>query len=209
MDLGRNGTFALWSTRFLHWLGPPFRMAPPNSSINAGWTIPASRHQLLGGRFRLGLFTGDRPVEYPAFGATFENRAERFRDGLAVIQGATESSFPVFQSKHCGYLDGSIDLVPKPVGPRLPIIAVGRAGQNLDWLAANTDAWIWYLSDFRRVPDVIAPWRAAGDGKTFKPYGYGAFLDLDADPDAPLRFGQGIRTGARGLSAPEQGSCQF
>jgi hypothetical protein len=33
-----------------------------------------------------------------------------------------------------------------------------------DWLAANTDAWIWYLHDFRRVLDVIAPWRAAGDG---------------------------------------------
>jgi hypothetical protein len=45
-----------------------------------------------------------------------------------------------------------------------------------DWLAANTDAWIWYLHDFRRVLDVIAPWRAAGDGETFKPCGYGAFF---------------------------------
>jgi hypothetical protein len=45
-----------------------------------------------------------------------------------------------------------------------------------DWLAANTDAWIWYLHDFRRVLDVLPPWRAAGDGETFKPRGYCAFF---------------------------------
>jgi luciferase-type oxidoreductase len=37
----------------------------------------ASIDQLLGGRFLLGLASGDRPEEYPAFGLEFGNRAER------------------------------------------------------------------------------------------------------------------------------------
>lgn len=159
----------------------------------------ASIDQLSNGRFLLGLSTGDRPTEYPTFGAIFENRAERFRDALAMVRAATESDFAVFQSQHYGRLGGTINLVPKPVGPRLPIIAIGRVGQDTSWLADNMDGWIWHLSDFRRLPDVIAQWRAAGAGRAFKPYGYGTFFDLDADPDAPLQFGHGIRIGRHAL----------
>lgn len=34
--------------------------------------------QLLGGRFIMGVATGDRPTEYPAFGIDFDSRAARF-----------------------------------------------------------------------------------------------------------------------------------
>lgn len=161
----------------------------------------ASIDQLAGGRFLLGLSTGDRPVEYPAFGLPFENRAARFRDALGVIRAATEHDFGVFRSEHYGQLDGSINLVPKPTAKCLPVIAIGRAGQELEWLAANTDGWIWHLSDFARLPAVIAKWRAATAEAGFKPYGYGTFFDLDADPDAPLEVavGKGIRTGRNAL----------
>jgi luciferase-type oxidoreductase len=161
----------------------------------------ASIDQLSGGRFLLGLSTGDRPVEYPAFGQPFENRADRFRDALDVIRVTTEQDFGEFHSEHYGRLDGSINLVPKPTGARLPIIAIGRAGQELGWLAANTDGWVWHLSDFARLPAVIAKWREACGEHGFKPYGYGTFFYLDADPDAPLQVaaGKGLRTGRNAL----------
>ena len=162
----------------------------------------ASVDQLLGGRFLLGLSTGDRPSEFTAFDSDLGDRPERYRDAIGVIRAATEQSFARHASAHYGTLDGTIDMVPKPVGPRLPILAIGRAGQTLEWLGANTDGWIWHLSDARRLPDVLARWRSATAGGAYKPYGYGAMFDLLADPDAPLTYAAGgIRSGRNALIA--------
>ncbi len=160
----------------------------------------ASVDQLAGGRFLLGLSTGDRPSEFAAFDSDLGNRPDRYRDAIDVIRAATEQSFARHASRHYGTLDGTIDLVPKPVGPRLPILAIGRAGQTLEWLGENTDGWIWHLSDPRRLPDVLTRWRAATAGGAYKPYGYGAMFDLLADPDAPLAYAAGgIRSGRNAL----------
>jgi luciferase-type oxidoreductase len=42
----------------------------------------ASVDVLLKGRFMLGLASGDRPAEYPAFGSDFDTRAERYREAF-------------------------------------------------------------------------------------------------------------------------------
>lgn len=154
--------------------------------------------QLCGGRFLLGLSTGDRQVEYPAFGVDYDNRAERFRDAHALLRATTESSFPHHRSRFYGRLEGEIDLVPKPVHSRLPMLAIGRCGQDVQWLASNMDGWIWHQSDFSRLADVVSTWRAAC-GHIQKPYGYGAFFDLLDDPDAPLQSGRGLRIGRNRL----------
>jgi luciferase-type oxidoreductase len=159
----------------------------------------ASLDHLTGRRFLLGLSTGDRPVEYPAFGASFENRAERFRDAHDLIHAVTSASFPQHGSRFYGQLDGRLDLVPKPVGGHVPTLAIGRAGQTMEWIAEHMDGWIWHQSDFRRLPDILSRWRAAIPGGAFKPYGYAMFFDLDRDPDAPLRVGHGVSVGRKAL----------
>ncbi|CAH1672830.1 MULTISPECIES: LLM class oxidoreductase [unclassified Chelatococcus] len=146
-----------------------------------------SLDRLSGGRFILGLASGDRPSEFAAFGSDIRNRADRYRDAIGLIRAATEQSFPQHRSQFYGVLDGALDMLPKPMAPRLPILAIGRAGQDFDWLAANTDGWLWHLSDPRRLAAVITEWRNAGDGQ-FRPYGYGAMFDLLADPNAPLEL---------------------
>jgi luciferase-type oxidoreductase len=158
-----------------------------------------SLDHLTDNRFLLGLSTGDRPIEYPAFGADFDNRADRFRDAYALIRAATERDYPRYASEHYGRLDGGLDLVPKPVGLRLPMLAIGRAGQTIEWLAANMDGWIWHQSDFHRLGDVVASWRAAVPDGAYKPYGYGAFFDLDRDPDAPMQSVRGLSIGRKAL----------
>ena len=158
-----------------------------------------SLDRLTGGRFILGLATGDRPSEFAAFGSDIGNRVERYRDALAVIRAATEQSFPWHQSQFYGALDGTLDMLPKPVAPRLPVLAIGRAGQDFDWLGRNTDGWIWHLSNPNRLAAVIAEWRSGGDG-SFRPYGYGTMFDLSIDPDAPLQIGgAGMRGGRKAL----------
>jgi luciferase-type oxidoreductase len=156
--------------------------------------------RLSGGRFILGLATGDRPSEFAAFGSDISNRVERYRDALGVIRAATEQSFPRHRSQFYGSLDGALDMLPKPVAPSLPIVAIGRAGQDFDWLGANTDGWLWHLSDPNKLTSVIAEWRKGSEGR-FRPYGYGAMCDLLADPDAPLSLSHAtIRGGRKALT---------
>ncbi|RKE36350.1 luciferase-type oxidoreductase [Paraburkholderia sp. BL23I1N1] len=159
----------------------------------------ASADQLFGGRFLLGLASGDRSAEYPAFGIGFHTRAERYREALDIIRTVTEQPFPLHESRRYGRLDGSLDLVPKPAASRLPTIAIGRAGQELPWLGANMDAWIWHGSDARRMTDIIPQWRDVTATHGFKPYGYGTWFDLDRDPDAPIQHGRVLRGGRHAL----------
>lgn len=155
-----------------------------------------SLDRLSGGRFMLGLASGDRPSEFAAFGSEIGNRAERYRDALGMIRAATEQSFPQHRSRFYGVLDGGLDLLPKPVAPSLPIIAIGRAGQDLEWLGHNTDGWLWHLSDPTTLAATIARWRAGAQGR-FRPFGYGAMFDLLVDPDAPLQFDRATLRGGR------------
>jgi luciferase-type oxidoreductase len=159
----------------------------------------ATIDQLLGGRFVMGLATGDRATEYPAFGADYDNRAARFRDALAMVRAATQEAWPVHASEFYGRLEGNLQMVPRTVTGRLPTVVIGHAGQSTEWTARNTDGILSYISDPARIPQVIAQWRAAGEPGVFKPYGYGTLFDLDRDPDMPIRPGRILRGGRKAL----------
>ncbi|CAH0276791.1 hypothetical protein SRABI106_03182 [Rahnella aquatilis] len=80
------------------------------------------------------------------------------------------------------------------------MIVVGRARQDLSWIAEESDGWIWHLSDFSTLPELLEFWRGGYDDNRFRPYGYATFFDLDANPDAPLRrLMNGITVGRNAL----------
>jgi luciferase-type oxidoreductase len=155
----------------------------------------ASADHLLGGRFVLGLASGDRAAEYPAFGTDFGSRTARYRDATTVIKTALGEPFARHQSQMHGRLDGSLDLIPKPPMSVMPIIAIGRAGQELSWLAEHTDAWLWHGADASGMTDILPAWREASRPFGFRPFGYGTWFDLDARPDAPVQRGRLLRAG--------------
>lgn len=160
----------------------------------------ASIDQLSGGRLVLGLSSGDRATEYPAFGADFENRGERFQEAVGLIRTLTQERFPQASSRFYGQLQGNLDLIPKPFGARMPLVVVGRARQDPGWIARHTDGWINHITNFSRLGDLLAEWRIAGEGLGFKPYGYGGFFELVEQPDAPLRYiGNRIQLGRKTL----------
>lgn len=159
----------------------------------------ATIDNLLAGRLILGFATGDRPVEYPAFGMDFDNRADRFRDALAMIRAATEQSWPRHVSEHYGRLTGEITLVPRPVMGRLPMMVIGHAGQSIRWTAENTDGILSYISDPQRLPTIINQWQQASPPNVFKPYGYGTMFELDRNPDLPVQPGRVLRAGRNAL----------
>lgn len=170
----------------------------------------ASIDQLTGGRFVLGVASGDRPVEFPAFGIDFERRDFLFRENLRVIREVLANEFPTVQSSH-GVLTGAADLVPKPIG-RLPILVTGYSRQSLEWIAEHADGWITYPRPLALQSEVAARWRAlaaAAAPGVFKPFVQSLYVDLATEPDQPpeplhlgfragrdllLRFLDGLRT---------------
>ena len=159
----------------------------------------ASVDQLSGGRLVLGVATGDRPVEFPAFGVDFENRDALFRENLWVIRAALMEEFPHMESSY-GTLLGMADLVPKPIG-RLPILVTGSSRQTLPWIAENSDGWIYYPRSLEQQAETVRRWREATSlaaPGVFKPFAQSFYIDLSENPNeqaTPIHLG--LRAGRK------------
>jgi luciferase-type oxidoreductase len=156
----------------------------------------ASVDQLSGGRLVLGVASGDRPVEFPAFGVDYEDRGALFRENLGVVREVLADEFPTIHSTY-GVLTGAADLVPKPVG-KLPILVTGYSRQTLEWIAEHSDGWISYPRSLQQQTELAARWRAVvanAAPDTFKPFAQSFYVDLTDDPDHPP---EPIHLGIRG-----------
>lgn len=159
----------------------------------------ASLDHLSGGRFILGLASGDRPAEFPSLGLRFEDRAVRYREALEILRATLDGHFGRHAGAHYGSLNGSLDLLPKPLGSSLPAIAIGRGGQDVEWIASHMEGWIWHGSNPQEMADVVPAWRKAVGEDAFKPFGYGAWFELLEDSNAPLEGGRVLRAGRNAL----------
>ncbi|MBY8976754.1 LLM class oxidoreductase [Rhodobacteraceae bacterium NNCM2] len=165
----------------------------------------ASADVLSGGRVLLGIASGDRPEEYPALNMTFPDRGARFRDSVEYL-GAMAENFPALSNGH-GTLSGTIDMLPKPAGGRLPLLITGGSQQSPDWVARNGDGWMTYPRDAASQGRVVADYRAriAEAGESNKPVMQSLYIDLVEDADSgprPIHLGfqSGVRFLARYLS---------
>lgn len=146
----------------------------------------ASVDVLSGGRFVLGLATGDRTHEYQLFGADYEARGERLRKSVGQLRALWEGGA------------GQYELAPRPQQGRLPLVIVGRAQQALDWIAAHGDAWFSYADSVEKLALIAAMWRQAQEamGCAGKPLLMPLRLILEQNRNAKLsHFPMGVRTG--------------
>lgn len=154
----------------------------------------ASVDQLSGGRLFLGIASGDRAVEFPAFGLEIEKRGEIFRESLAYFNRVLYESFPRIDSP-LGRLERA-DLIPKPLYRRIPIGITGHCRQDPDWIAAHCDAWIMYSNSPNTQQIVMRTWRdaVAASGADFKPFAQPLHVVLSENPDEDL---EPVRSGYR------------
>lgn len=161
----------------------------------------ASLDYLTGGRFVPAFATGDRPVEYPAFGQDLNTRGDSFRDAFGYVEALLSQSFPLVNSPW-GHLSGA-DLVPKPSHGRLPIGVTGRSRQTLEWTAEHADFWLTYPVSPATQAATVPEWRAVLDqvgSDIQKPIAQSLYIDLAPDPDAPLsQIWNGVRLGRKAL----------
>ncbi len=168
----------------------------------------ASVDQLSKGRLLLGIASGDRPAEFPAFGVEAEDRGTLFRENLRVMRRVLDSSFPSVASPY-GVLTG-IDVIPKPFR-RIPMLVTGSSRQSLEWIAANSDGWITYPRPLLQQTRLAHEWHAlvrqdASSTDAFKPFAQSFYVDLSEHPEEqPTPIHLGFRAGWRALLAYMQG----
>jgi bacterial luciferase family protein len=80
-------------------------------------------------------------------------------------------------------------------------LAIGRARQELEWIAKESDAWIWHGITLEKLGDIVNTLKELGDGETWKPFGVANFVELLEDPNIPTEFYNNIylRGGAKGI----------
>ena len=166
-----------------------------------------SLDRLSGGRFLLGLASGDRPEEFRAFGVEQGQRGERFRENFRVLNHALTTEMRGIRWPG-GWMH-SADVVPKPTARGVPVIMVGSCQQSTEYLAANGHGFMTYPRDFDVQRRTAARWRdlvretsrTNDDDEVFKPFAQSLQIDLSEDPDesaSPIDFG--FRIGRRALA---------
>ncbi|WP_011295693.1 LLM class oxidoreductase [Cupriavidus necator] len=161
----------------------------------------ASVDQLSNGRLLLGVASGDRPVEFPAFNIDPEKRGEIFRERVEVIRRVQHTSF-----EHVSWSDGELigaDLVPKPTTKEIPLFVTGHSRQSLDWIAKHGCGWITYPRPPHLQRLFVDKWRQeviVQSGSEYKPFMQSLYIDLDASPStAPSPIHLGFKLGRRHL----------
>ncbi len=162
----------------------------------------ASVDVLSGGRLILGVASGDRPEEYPALNLPFSERGDRFRASFDYIRRMWEET-AAFENTY-GSPDGDMDMLPKPVFGKLPMLITGGSQQDPDWIARNGEGWITYPRNIPVQARIIGDWRqrVKRAGGPDKPVSQSLYIDLTEDPDTPPQpIHLGFRSGANHLRA--------
>ncbi|MEP3278195.1 MAG: LLM class oxidoreductase [Stappiaceae bacterium] len=147
----------------------------------------ASADVLSGGRVLLGVASGDRPEEYPALNMDYDERGARFRDSMNYIRATFETN-PRFDGAQ-GRLNGHLDMLPKPVSGRIPMLITGRCQQTPEWVAEHGDGLISYPRNADIQNRLIADYRqqVRTAGGIDKPVMQSLYVDVMEKADAPVR----------------------
>ncbi|MEM7068103.1 MAG: LLM class oxidoreductase [Pseudomonadota bacterium] len=147
----------------------------------------ASVDVLSNGRLLLGIASGDRPEEYPALGISHANRGEMFKESYNYIRQMGKSHSEV--DNRFGNVAGDIQMLPKPVSERLPLLITGASRQSPEWIAENGDGWMMFPRPVQLQAEMIKDYRIRlmSFGGNDKPIMEPFYLDLLDAPDAPPR----------------------
>ncbi|MBN3264039.1 LLM class oxidoreductase [Pectobacterium brasiliense] len=181
-----------------------FSLRHPIDLAKASTTID----QLSGGRLVMGIASGDRASEFPAYGLEHSGRGERFSQTVAYFRQLVRADNLSIDSP-LGRINGA-EFLPKPATGAIPLIVTSSSGQSLAWIAEHADGWLTYPEAThnhqgpQRLAEKIRAWRNLIPDGGFRPHMTNEWLDLVDDPDhprTPLRGGYVLRTGRKGLIA--------
>jgi luciferase-type oxidoreductase len=148
----------------------------------------ATVDRLSDGRLVLGIASGDRDPEYPAFDVDPDERGRLVRESVDALRAVWTEEFPTVEGSWGG-LDGELDVLPKPAAGALPLLPTGNARQSTEWIAENGDGWIFYHLPERTLQDYLETWRELTAGKPFVMAVRVVFADDPSTGSEPLHLG--------------------
>ncbi len=179
-----------------------FSLRHPIDLAKAASTID----QLSGGRLVMGIASGDRPVEFPAYGLEHSERGEHFAEAVSYFRQLLQKEEKTITST-LGHLSGA-QLLPKPATGNIPLLVTGSSRQSMQWLGEHADGWLTYphstqnIEGPRRLAQKISAWRSHIPDQGFRPHVTNEWIDLHEDPNfarKELRGGYVLQTGRNGL----------
>ncbi len=136
-----------------------------------------------GERLLMGLATGDRSFEFPAFKVKTKDLHIRFKDAVASLNALWQAHSPeISNSIFELYEDSGLQVLPKH--HHIPIFATGNAKQDLNWIKENMDGWMFYPQEFQLQKALLEAWH---DNDEFKPFMHPLVIDLSKDPNEKIK----------------------
>ena len=173
-----TGSIALGTSSVVLPLRHPIHVAKAAATVD----------RLSDGRLVLGVASGDRDPEYPAFDVDSDSRGELFRESVEALRTVWREEYPELEGRW-GRLEGDLDVVPNPTEETIPLLPTGNSRQSDEWIAEHGDGWLFYHLPESTLERYIAQWReAAAD----KPFAIAIRVELAEDPTAepePLHLG--------------------
>ncbi|MFE9251308.1 LLM class oxidoreductase [Streptomyces sp. NPDC007088] len=166
----------------------------------------ASLDLISGGRLLLGAASGERSMEYPAYGLDRDDGPGLFRTAVTTLRRLWAEDFPAVDSSYGTIRDAGV--LPKPAGGRIPLLVTGHSRQSMPWIAEHADGWLMYPRPLLQQHGTAAMWRraVADTGNGLKPFAQSLHLDLVDRPEArPSAIPLGYRTGRRYLRTHLEG----
>lgn len=180
-----------------------FTLRHPIDLAKAAATIDS----LSGGRLILGIASGDRAVEFPAYGIDIATSEKRFSEAVHMFRALISSEQHSINSS-LGTIGKDIQFLPKPTSGSIPLIVTGSSKQSIEWIGEYSDGWLTYptptdtAENVLKLKSKIDNWRSKIPKGVFRPHNTNEWIDLVDDPNyprTPLRGGFILRTGRKGL----------
>ena len=114
--------------------------------------------RLSGGRFILGIGSGDRPEEFEVFSKDLDGRRDAIRRGWSLLRAA----FAPDEPGRAPLLEATGGHAPTTApDTRIPLIAVGSARQTVQWIVRNADGWATYYRPTEQQVGRLDLWNQA------------------------------------------------
>ena len=178
---------ALGTSSIVATLRHPIHLAKSSASLDL-----ISNQRLL-----LGMATGDRAFEFPAFKVDESALTERYQTTIQSLRALWQSHSPqISNSIFELYEDSGLQVLPKH--RTIPMFGTGYSRQSISWLQQHMDGWLFYAQPFQDQKKLVEAWHSGTD--RFKPFMNILMIDLSRNPNETVKpIKGGFRTGRKNL----------
>lgn len=164
---------ALGTSSIVATLRHPIHLAKATTSLDL-----ISNERLL-----LGMATGDRKFEFPAFDIDSNQLSTTFQQTIDSLQLMWQSHSPHIDNNLLSlHEDSGLQVLPKHL--HIPMFATGYAQQTMAWIKKHMDGWMFYPQSFQQQKALLTEWH---DSTQFKPFMHPLAINLDTNPNALVK----------------------